>query len=157
MNDIAAIKARRAAVTPEQLRELRFMANCHNKAPLWGEFNRKAIADVLVERDTLLAEVERLTGERDNLRRSLESLTPGGSEFYDSPNNCIEWVQRRLESVMQQVKARKAAEAEVDAQATDLAYLRRYVHALERYVPEAARRVAAGEARAALEQQGEGV
>lgn len=47
-------------ITQEQLRELRFMANCHNKAPLWSEFNRKAIADVLADVDALTGEVARL-------------------------------------------------------------------------------------------------
>ena len=40
--------------------------------------------------------------------------------------------------------------AEVTAQALDLAWLRSYVNALEIYVPEASRRVAAGEAQAQL-------
>ena len=47
--------------------------------------------------------------------------------------------------------------AEVTAQEWDLAGLRYYVNALEIYVPEASRRVAAGEAQAQLEQHKEAV
>lgn len=36
--------------------------------------------------------------DRDALMRLLESLTPGGSEFYENPENCVEWIQRRLAS-----------------------------------------------------------
>jgi len=39
----------------------------------------------------LLAEIERLN-------RLLESLTPGGSEFHDNPEYCVEWAKSRLES-----------------------------------------------------------
>ena len=45
--------------------------------------------------------------------QALESLTPGGSEFHGDPIYCAEWIQRRMTNVMQQVKARKAAEARV--------------------------------------------
>jgi hypothetical protein len=62
----------------------------------------------------LLADVDRLTAERDAAYRLLEGLTPGGSEFYDSPQNCAEWAMDRMRNVMEQVKARKAAEAERD-------------------------------------------
>jgi hypothetical protein len=72
----------------------------------------------------LLADVDRLTAERDAAYRLLEGLTPGGSEFYDSPQNCAEWAMDRMRNVMEQVKARKAAEAERDALAAELAKVR---------------------------------
>jgi hypothetical protein len=73
----------------------------------------------------LLADVDRLTAERDAAYRLLEGLTPGGSEFYDSPQNCAEWAMDRMRNVMEQVKARKAAEAERDELAGQLAEDRR--------------------------------
>lgn len=53
--------------------------------------------------------------------QALESLTPGGSEFHGSPIYCAEWIQRRMTNVMQQVKARKAAEVRVQELETQLA------------------------------------
>lgn len=41
------------------------------------------------ERDELRAENARIVTE-------LEKLTPGGSEFHNSPNNCLEWIKSRL-------------------------------------------------------------
>ena len=43
----------------------------------------------------------------------LESLTPEGSEFHNDPERCVEWVRERLSGVVEQVKKRKAAEAEI--------------------------------------------
>lgn len=55
--------------------------------------------------------------ERDNeivlLHGLLESLTPGGSEFHQSPERCAEFAKDRMAGVIKQVKKRKAAEAEV--------------------------------------------
>jgi hypothetical protein len=31
-------------------------------------------------------------------QRYLEDLTPGGSEYFNNPKRCYEWVQGRLES-----------------------------------------------------------
>ena len=47
-----------------------------------------------------------------DLEKQLESLTPGGSEFYNDPERCIQWVKDRLATVSKQVKKRKEAEAE---------------------------------------------
>jgi hypothetical protein len=87
----------------------------------------------------LLADVDRLTAERDAAYRLLEGLTPGGSEFYDSPQNCAEWAMDRMRNVMEQVKARKAAETERDELAGQLAKVRDDIaraHALLADVPD---------------------
>jgi len=79
MNEqLAAIRTRRAAITPEQMRELRFMANCHNKAPMWSEFNRQAVANVLAapgDVDTLLAMVEQRDARIDALMAMWQANT----------------------------------------------------------------------------------
>lgn len=46
------------------------------------------------------------------LIKSLESLTPGGSEFSNDPDRCIAWVKDRLETVAKQVRKRQQAEAD---------------------------------------------
>lgn len=59
------------------------------------------------------AEYEReLTAENNRLKSLLESLTPGGSEYSGSPDNCARWVKERLSSIVAQVKRRKEVEAE---------------------------------------------
>lgn len=56
--------------------------------------------------------------ERDTLMRLLESLTPGGSEFYANPKNCAAWVTDQQSSstrvAVEAVIARRAAEQERD-------------------------------------------
>ncbi len=47
----------------------------------------------------LLAETRAQSAEIERLHRLLESLTPGGSEFHDSPNACIEWVKSQTEAL----------------------------------------------------------
>lgn len=59
------------------------------------------------ELDALRAQVAKLTAERENLKRLIESLTPGGSEFHDAPETCVEWVRRRLASAVSEVQKRK--------------------------------------------------
>lgn len=56
-----------------------------------------------------------LTAERDALHRLIESLTPGGSEFHNAPENCAEWVRGRLASVANEVQKRKGVGVERDA------------------------------------------
>jgi len=63
-----------------------------------------------------LAQAERiaeLEAEVSRLMHHLESLTPGGSEFHDSPERCVDWVRERLSGVIEQVQKRKAAEVEI--------------------------------------------
>jgi hypothetical protein len=50
--------------------------------------------------------------QTEELLRALESLTPGGSEFHNSPGTCINWIQWKLGTVVKQVQKRKEAEAE---------------------------------------------
>jgi hypothetical protein len=58
-----------------------------------------------------------LAAENARLKRLLCDLTPGGSEFVNSPENCAAWVQRRVQSLSKLVvthsKRRHDAEAEV--------------------------------------------
>ena len=90
-----------------------------------------AKADVLA----MLAEVERLTGEvaeykagredliqtglslvadRSRFRSAILSLTPGGSEFHDSPERCAEWARERMASAAKLAKERNELRAEVE-------------------------------------------
>jgi hypothetical protein len=55
----------------------------------------KAVFDQLAEARTENAELRK---ERDAAYRLLESLTPGGSEFYESPKNCAEFAKRQMSS-----------------------------------------------------------
>ena len=41
---------------------------------------------------------EKKSVETEDYRRALESLTPGGSEFYKSPAACVEYIRMRLKS-----------------------------------------------------------
>ena len=61
----------------------------------------------------LLREVERSRAEVERLTRLLEGLTPGGSEFYDSPDRCAEFARDMMDGAAKQALLRKAAEAEV--------------------------------------------
>ena len=67
--------------------------------------------------------VEDLHHERDEARqhiKRLELLTPGGSEFYDDPKRCIDWIEERIGVKNRQhvelVQARRRV-AELEAQA----------------------------------------
>jgi phospholipid N-methyltransferase len=42
---------------------------------------------------------EELLTSRVNLMRMLESLTPGGSEFYNDPEACVEYVKRVISGI----------------------------------------------------------
>jgi hypothetical protein len=70
----------------------------------------------------LLAEVAAVTGERDEARRLLEGLTPGGSEFHDNPQRCAEWarqeISRNIQGRVDAVAARNRAEAELAIECT---------------------------------------
>ncbi len=52
---------------------------------------------------------------KDELMRLLESLTPGGSEFHNEPENCVERIRDHVRSVAGQVIARRKAEQQRDA------------------------------------------
>lgn len=64
--------------------------------------------------DRLERENERLRERASYVTSLLESLTPGGSEFYGSPDNCARWIRDRLSATVKQVKKRKEAEAELE-------------------------------------------
>ena len=49
---------------------------------------------------------------REVLVKSLYSLTPGGSEFHNDPDRCIQWIKARLATVTEQVKKRQQVEAD---------------------------------------------
>lgn len=73
----------------------------------------------------LLADVDALTAERDVLRRLLESLTPGGSEFYDNPEACAMWARNRVGITSKIAVERNELRAERDALAAELAGYKR--------------------------------
>lgn len=73
------------------------------------------------EADRLRATLKEKTDSRDILAqkygalcRRLEDLTPGGSEFHDSPDNCIGWVKDRMEHVGKLAKERNELRAVAD-------------------------------------------
>ncbi len=41
---------------------------------------------------------EELASEIARLSTELAALTPGGSEFHNSPDNCIRWIKERLQN-----------------------------------------------------------
>ena len=73
----------------------------------------RAIAHALLD---LTASHEKTTQTHD-LMRQLEGITPGGSEFHDSPDNCLRWISERLAGRAHQVKLRRNAEAKAEAYA----------------------------------------
>ena len=75
----------------------------------------------------LLAELEAVTAERDEARRLLEGLTPGGSEFYDRPERCAQYADdeaSRRNRMLVEAKAALAAEREAREKADELAATR---------------------------------
>ncbi len=60
-------------------------------------------------------ELERLQTEVTRLTVELERLTPGGSEFHNSPDNCIQWIRERLEHRAKIAKERNKLRAELAA------------------------------------------
>lgn len=40
-----------------------------------------------------------VSGEKADLMMKLESLTPGGSEFYQNPDRCIEFARERMNAI----------------------------------------------------------
>lgn len=71
---------------------------------------------------------ETTTGTGDAMRL-LESLTPGGSEYYENPQRCAAWVQERLDSA-QRLTVR--AYTERNEMRQENARLRERVAALEK-------------------------
>jgi hypothetical protein len=69
--------------------------------------------DAEIER--LYDTITRLITRAEAAEQTLESLTPGGSEFHGSPANCAEWIGKRMASIVQNVKARREAEARAEA------------------------------------------
>ena len=73
------------------------------------------------ELDQLRADLAAATQRAEVAQRLLESLTPGGSEFYDSPNNCAEWATRRMNEVAKIAKERNELRARAEAAEAALA------------------------------------
>jgi|WetSurMetagenome_2_1015567.scaffolds.fasta_scaffold590761_2 hypothetical protein len=69
-------------------------------------------ARLRVAREEVFAAFEELRQERDDLQSGLESLTPGGSEFYGSPETCLNFVRARMSTV---VKFKLERDAALDA------------------------------------------
>lgn len=51
---------------------------------------------------------------KDDLMRLLESLTPGGSEYYEEPETCAERIRDHQRSIKRQMVKRKEAERQRD-------------------------------------------
>jgi hypothetical protein len=64
----------------------------------------------------------------------LEGLTPGGSEFYNSPERCAEWAMDRMRSVAKVAKERNELRKERDALAAELATVRAQLDAVPEIV-----------------------
>ena len=102
-----------ATVTAEMVREWRRLAEAATALDRrsWYGNAVPALCDAL----------EAAWRERDAAKRLLEDLTPGGSEFHDSPERCAEFVRNRMAGVIEQVRRRMEAERERDALAAELA------------------------------------
>jgi len=61
--------------------------------PVCGE---SMIPPLLLPIDAFTAYIKRFEAAHKILRQYLEQLTPGGSEFHNSPEICFQWVQQRL-------------------------------------------------------------
>ena len=61
-----------------------------------------------------IARAEAAEAERNKLMRMLERLTPGGSEFHDDPERCVEWIQSSIHLSAKHIIERKRAEAEAE-------------------------------------------
>lgn len=48
------------------------------------------------------------------IQKRLEKLTPGGSEFYNDPDKCLDWLQMQNASYKEQFKRRRKAEEELE-------------------------------------------
>lgn len=68
-----------------------------------GECTADVSVDFLAH---LPSEVAMTVAENFRLAAELAALTPGGSEFHNSPDNCIQWIRERLESRAKVAKER---------------------------------------------------
>jgi hypothetical protein len=59
-------------------------------------------------------EIDELRAENARMCAALESLTPGGSEFHDSPQNCLDFVQDRLATAGKVAKERNELRAALE-------------------------------------------
>ena len=57
--------------------------------------------------------VQQLEAENAALKHQVESFTPGGSEFNNDPERCLQWIKDRMSTVTEQVKKRKEADAQL--------------------------------------------
>jgi hypothetical protein len=51
-----------------------------------------------------------LIAKAHNVFEALENLTPGGSEFVDDPERCLECIKQRIDNVVQVAKERNKAQ-----------------------------------------------
>ena len=59
-------------------------------------------------------ELARLMAAAPSITERLVAMTPGGSEFHDDPNRCLNYIERRMARVVEQVRKRKEAEEQRD-------------------------------------------
>ena len=73
------------------------------------------------DRARLVARVAELEAQRRDERRMFEDLTPGGSEFHDSPRAVAAYLKDRMSTVIRMAQRAKAAEARVALLEAELA------------------------------------
>lgn len=53
-------------------------------------------SDVPVDMEDLVTQLQKIAKHTEDWRLAMESLTPGGSEFYNDMDYCTKWIQDRL-------------------------------------------------------------
>ena len=89
-------------------------ADAHLMSVLTSRPQVECYEKLIQERKTvdLESQLHQEREKRQQLTKLLESLTPGGTEFYNDPDRCVQWVKDRLAIVSEQVKKRQQAEAD---------------------------------------------
>jgi len=59
-------------------------------------------------------ELAQLMAAAPSITERLVAMTPGGSEFHDDPNRCLNYIERRMARVIEQVRKRKEVEEQRD-------------------------------------------
>jgi hypothetical protein len=73
------------------------------------------VAIILDKQGAIPPQVKALKSELAELQKAVWAMTPGGSEFANDTERCLDFIRDRMRSNVEQVKLRKAAEAEVAA------------------------------------------
>ena len=84
--------------------------------------------------DELAKEYDQLRAELDAVKNQLETITPGGSEFHNSPFNCMDWIKSRMSSAGKVATERNQLRAELDAARANNKRITQYCDAIKRKV-----------------------